>query len=188
VLGGAYAFQKLTFAAEKRFFVAPFGISDWTVTAGRLWGSVPYPLLEIHSANQSYQYDWYAYNLMNYLEFVSDRYVSLSIQHHFNGLIFNKLPLIKKLHLRENFSFKGLYGGLGAANDPSRTNGLFYFPVDKNGLSITHRLGQTPYVEISAGISNIFNMIRVDYVWRMTYLDLPGARKGGIRVSLAPKF
>jgi hypothetical protein len=188
IAGGEYAFQKLTLSAEKRFFVAPFGYSDWTLTGGRTWGSVPYPLLELHPANQSYFYDWYAYNLMNFLEFVSDKYVALNVQHNLNGLIFNKIPLIKKLQWRENFSFKCLYGGLDAANDPSNTNGIFYFPTDAQGNAITHALGKTPYVEMSVGIGNLFRLIRVDYVWRLTYTDLPGVTKWGVRVMLAPKF
>jgi hypothetical protein len=149
---------------------------------------VPYPLLELHPANQSYFYDWYAYNLMNFLEFVSDKYVALNVQHNLNGLIFNKIPLIKKLQWRENFSFKCLYGGLDAANDPSNTNGIFYFPTDAQGNAITHALGKTPYVEMSVGIGNLFRLIRVDYVWRLTYTDLPGVTKWGVRVMLAPKF
>jgi hypothetical protein len=188
ILGGEFNFDKLTIAAEKRFFIAPFGISDWILTGGRLWGAVPYPLLEIHPANQSYLNDVYAYNLMNYLEFVSDKYVSLSIQHNFNGLIFNKLPIIKKWRWREAFSFKCLYGGLDAANDPTKTNGIFKFPKDKNGKSITNHLGKEPYIEISAGIGNIFQILRVDYVWRVTYLDVPGAQRGGIRVMLQGQF
>jgi Family of unknown function (DUF5686) len=188
IIGGEYNFQKLTLAAEKRFFVAPFGISDWTLTAGRLWGSVPYPLLEIHPANQSYINDVYAYNLMNYLEFVSDKFVSLSIQHNFNGLIFNKIPIIKKLRWRETFSFKGLYGGLDAKSDPTITNGIFKFPRDRKGVSFTNHLTKEPYIEISAGIGNIFQVLRIDYVWRLTYLEVPGAQRGGIRVMLQGQF
>jgi hypothetical protein len=188
IIGGEYNFQKLTLAAEKRFFVAPFGISDWTLTAGRLWGSVPYPLLEIHPANQSYINDVYAYNLMNYLEFVSDKFISLSIQHNFNGLIFNKIPIIKKFRWRETFSFKGLYGGLDAKNDPKFTNGIFKFPRDRNGVSFTNPLTKEPYIEISAGIGNIFQILRIDYVWRVTYLEVPGAQRGGFRFMLQGQF
>lgn len=186
--GGEYNFQKLTLTAEKRFFVAPFGYSDWTLTAGRTWGSVPYPLLELHPANQSYFYDWYAFNLMNFLEFVSDKYVSLNVQHNFNGLVFNKIPYFKKLQWRENFSFKCLYGGLDRANDPTYTTGLFNFPVNEAGNSITHALGNKPYIEMSAGVSNIFSFLRVDYVWRVNYLDLPDVAPWGVRLMFAPKF
>ena len=186
--GGQYNFQKLNISAEKRLFVAPFGYSDWTLTGARTWGSVPYPLLEIHPANQSYFYDWYAYNLMNFMEFVSDKYVALNVQHNFNGLFFNKVPLLKKLQWRENFSFKGIYGGIDDRNNPELTTGLFKFPKDTNGNSITQSLGRKPYIEMSVGISNLFRVIRVDYVWRVNYNELPGTSQWGIRAMFAPKF
>lgn len=188
-LQGQYAFQKAELTAEKRFFMAPFGYSDWTLNAGRTWGSVPYPLLEAHPANQSYLYDWYAFNLMNFMEFVSDKYASLNIQHNFNGVLFNKIPLIKKLRWRENFSLKAMYGGLDNRSNPYLQNGLFQFPKDDEGRYITHVLDpRKPYVEMSVGIGNLFNFLRVDYVWRTTYTDLPGAPKWGIRAMIAPKF
>jgi len=186
--GGEYVWQKLQIGIEKRFFVAPFGSSNWTLNAGRIWGTVPYPLLEIHAANQSYFNDLYAFNLMNFMEFASDKYVSLNIQHNFNGFIFNKLPLIKKLKLREVVSFKGLYGGLDTRNRPVNNPKLFYFPVDANGNTITQALGNKPYIEASAGISNIFGFIRVDYIRRLNYTEQPGTTRWGIRFTFAPGF
>ena len=188
VLDGAFAYQKWLFSVEKRFFVAPFGISDWLLNAGKVWGKVPYPLLEVHPANQTYLYDRYAFNLMNFLEFVSDQFISLNVQHNFNGLIFNRIPGIKRLQWREFFSAKILYGTLSDQNNPALTGGLFKFPNDAAGNPITHRLGKKPYVEISAGIGNLFKAIRLDYVWRINYLDIPGAPSWGLRVMLAPGF
>lgn len=188
VLDGAFAYQKWLFSVEKRFFVAPFGISDWLLNAGKVWGKVPYPLLEVHPANQTYLYDRYAYNLMNFLEFVSDQFVSLNVQHNFNGLIFNRIPGIKKLQWREFFSVKVLYGSLSDRNNPQLSSGLFKFPVDAEGNSITHRLTEKPYVEISAGIGNLFKAIRLDYVWRINYREIPGAPSWGLRVMVSPGF
>jgi hypothetical protein len=188
VLDGAFAYQKWLFSVEKRFFVAPFGISDWLLNAGKVWGKVPYPLLEVHPANQTYLYDRYAYNLMNFLEFVSDQFVSLNVQHNFNGLIFNRIPGIKKLQWREFLSVKVLYGSLSDRNNPQLSSGLFKFPVDAEGNSITHRLTEKPYVEISAGIGNLFKAIRLDYVWRINYREIPGAPSWGLRVMVSPGF
>lgn len=188
VLDGAFAYQKWLFSVEKRFFVAPFGISDWLLNAGKVWGKVPYPLLEVHPANQTYLYDRYAYNLMNFLEFVSDQFVSLNVQHNFNGLIFNRIPGVKKLQWREFLSVKVLYGSLSDRNNPQLSSGLFKFPVDAEGNSITHRLTEKPYVEISAGIGNLFKAIRLDYVWRINYREIPGAPSWGLRVMVSPGF
>ena len=188
IVTGAYAYQNLHVSVEKRFLIAPFGYSDWTLNAGRIWGQVPYPLLEAHPANQTYFYDWYAFNLMNFLEFVSDKYVSLNVQHNFNGLILNKIPLIKKLQWREAFSFKAVYGGLDNRNNPLLTKGLFEFPKSEDGTYLTHILDRGPYMEMSVGVSNLFRLFRIDYVWRVNYTDLPGAPEWGLRAMFAPRF
>lgn len=188
VADGAYAYQKILFTVSKRFQLAPLGVSRWTLNSGRTWGSVPYPLLELPPANQSYFYDNYAFNLMNFLEFVSDKYVSLHVQHNFNGFLLNRVPLVRRLQLREMFSFKMLYGGLDNRNNPALTPGLFAFPADENGASITQPLDKRPFLEISAGLSNIFKFLRVDYVWRLNYLELPNAPSWGIRLGFSPQF
>ena len=188
LLGGTYNYQLITARVSKIFYVAPFGYSDWSLEGGRLLGTVPYPLLEIHRANQTYAYQLQAYNLMNFMEFASDKYVGLNIQHNFGGFFFNKIPLLRKLKWREVASFKGLYGGLDEKNRPTETNGLLRFPVDENGRTVTHTLEQKPYIEASVGIANIFKLFRVDYVRRMTYTDLPNVSKWGIRARFKLDF
>ncbi|MCY7329855.1 MAG: DUF5686 family protein, partial [Saprospiraceae bacterium] len=155
---------------------------------GRVLGQVPYPLLEIHRANQTFSYQLQAYNLMNFLEFASDKYVALNIQHNFNGFFFNKVPLLRRLKWREVLSFKALYGGLDEKNKPTDTNGLLRFPVDDKGRTVTQTLESQPYIEASVGIANIFHIFRVDYVRRMTYTDLPGVSKWGIRARFKFDF
>lgn len=188
LLGGAYDYQTLSAKIYKVFYLAPLGISEWTLEGGRVFGKVPYPLLEIHRANQSYSYQLQAYNLMNFLEFASDKYVALSIQHNFGGFFFNKVPLLRRLKWREVVSFKGLYGGLDEKNRPTNTNGLLRFPVDEAGRTLTNTLEDEPYMEASAGIANIFKLFRVDYVRRLTYTDLPGVSKWGIRARFKLDF
>jgi hypothetical protein len=154
---------------------------------GYIFGRVPYPLLTVHRANQTYAYQLASYNLMNFLEFVSDRYVSLNIDHHFNGFIFNRLPLIKKLDLREVVTAKILYGGVRNENDPSKNPDLYKFPTD-NGVPTTFAMDKEPYVEGSVGISNIFKLLRVDVVKRFTYLDHPDIATWGIRGRVRFEF
>jgi Family of unknown function (DUF5686) len=184
--GGQYAYQKLHFSVRKRFQAALFGRSDWALQAGRTWGSLPYPLLELPPANPTYFYDPNAFNLMNFLEFVSDKYVSLIVQHNLEGLLLNRVPLVKKLQWREALSFKAIYGGLDRRNDPAQLKGLFAFPVNSEGASIVHRFGDRPYMEFGVGLSNVFRALRVDYVRRLSYTELPGAPKWGIRVGFSP--
>lgn len=188
VFGGQFNYQTVSAKVYKTFYVAPLGISEWTLEGGRVFGTVPYPLLEIHRANQTYSYQLPAYNLMNFLEFASDKYLALNVQHNFGGFFFNKIPLFKRLKWREVASFKGLYGGLDAENRPNPSNGLLRFPVDETGRTVTNTLENKPYVEASVGIANIFKLFRVDYVRRLTYTDLPGVSKWGIRARFKLDF
>jgi hypothetical protein len=95
ILNSGYNFHNITLRANKRFFISPIGYTDVTAEGGRIFGKVPYPLLMIHRANQSYSYQLESYNLMNFLEFVSDQYAGLFVDHYFNGFFFNKIPLVK---------------------------------------------------------------------------------------------
>jgi hypothetical protein len=188
LLGGEYGYRKFDFRGDKRFYIAPFGFANVIVEASKTFGQVPYPLLNIHRANQTFAYVLASYNLMNFLEFVSDHSVAVTIDEHFGGFFFNKIPLFKKLKWRETASFKILYGGLSAQSTPSIHPNLYQFPVDENGVPITYALGKTPYMEGSVGVENIFKFIRVDMVKRFTYLDHPGIAEWGIRVKVKFDF
>ncbi len=181
--GGQYNYQKLRARIDKRFYLSQLGFADVRFEAGHLFGQVPYPLLNIFPANQTYFFDIYSYNLMNFLEFVSDHYESIGIDQHFNGFFFNKIPVFKKLKWREVASFKAAYGGLSNENNPSLHPSLYQFPVTSTGQPITYALGNTPYVEASAGIENIFKIVRLDLVRRFTYLDHPNVSPWGLRLS-----
>jgi hypothetical protein len=188
VLNSEFDNHTLSLKAEKIFYISPFGWADVIVEGGRVFGQVPYPLLVAHRANQTYSYQMESFNLMNFLEFVSDKYASINIYYNMNGLIFNRIPLIKKLKWREAFTFKSIWGGVDADNLPNSTNGLLKFPTDENNKTITYTLEKEPYIEASVGISNIFRFVRVDYVRRLTYLNHPGISQDGIRARIKVDF
>lgn len=181
LLNNDFNYLRLQLDIGKRFFVSVLGYGDIYLEAGKLFGQVPYPLLFIHRANQSYTYQKYSYNLMNFLEFVSDQYAGLNLDYCFNGFIFNKIPLLKKLKLRELVTFKILYGGLSNTNNPLYHNNLFRFPADNNGIPQTFTLDKQPYIEAGVGISNIFRVFRVDLVKRFSYLNNPNISSIGVR-------
>jgi hypothetical protein len=181
LINGGYNYQNVALNVFKRFYLSQFGFSDVVVEGGYLVGSVPFPLLNIHRANQSYSYQIQSYNLMNFLEFVSDQYVSLHIDHSFNGFVFNKIPLLKKLKWREVATVKILYGGLRRENDPTYNSSLFVFPSTGDGITTTYTFKNEPYIEGSIGIGNIFKLFRIDLVKRFTYLDNPNVPEWGIR-------
>jgi hypothetical protein len=182
VFGGAYNYRTVHARIDKRTYLSQFGYVDGFIEGGKTFGQVPYPLLTIFRANQSFNYDLYSYNLMNFLEFVSDQYISLNLDQHFMGFFFNKIPLLKALKLREVASFKAIYGQLSNNNNPMLHPSLYQFPVTSTGEPITYSLGNTPYVEGSVGVENIFKFIRVDAVKRFNYLDHPNVSPFGIRV------
>lgn len=188
VFYSSYAYQRLHAQIDKRFYLSQLGFADMRVEGGKIFGQVPYPLLSIFRANQTYAYDLYSYNLMNFLEFVSDHYASINIDQHFQGFLFNKIPLFKKLKWREVASFKGIWGGLSDQNNPYLHSNLYQFPTYANGQPITYALGNTPYIEGSVGIENIFKFIRIDLVRRFTYLDNPEVAKWGIRTLVQFDF
>ena len=180
--GGQYNYNALHLNIYKRVYLAPFGFSDITVDGGLLAGNLPFPLLVIHPANQSYFYTQNSYNLMNIGEFVSDHYAALNIDHFFNGFFFNKIPGFKRLRLREVIAAKILYGGLRDENNPAINPAQMRFPLTK-GLTSTYALGSRPYVETSVGIYNIFSIVRLDLVKRWTYLQHPDISGVGLRIS-----
>lgn len=156
---GEYDYHKLVLNVNDRIRITPIlGYTDYTIELGKIWGAVPYPLMELHGGNQTYIYDYMAFNMMRYYEFVSDRFVSLAVFHHFEGLVLNKVPLLRKLKWREVATFKTVWG---AVNDKNRQTLLF--PTTLSSLD------KGPYAEASAGIENIFKVFRVDALWRLNY-------------------
>lgn len=188
VLEGQYNYHNLMGSMDKRFYLSQLGYSDVTVEGGYIFGKVPFPLLSIHRANQTYAYQLNSYNLMNFLEFVSDHYASINIDHNFNGFFFNKIPLIKRLKLREVLTLKVLYGSLRDENNPNNDPSLLQFPTNPDGSSRTYTLGREPYMEGSVGVSNIFKFLRVDAVKRFNYLDNPNISEWGLRARVKFDF
>ena len=135
---------------------------------------------------RSYQLE--SYNLMNFLEFISDQYAAVNIDHFFNGFFFNKIPLLQKLKWREVISAKVLYGNISDKNKPELHHDLFKLPVEQNDTPISYSLEKKPYVEASVGISNIFKLLRVDLIRRFSYLDHPGVAEYGIRARVKFDF
>lgn len=180
---GEYDYNVINAEIEKRFYIVPFGYADVQLEAGYITGQLPWPLLRIHAGNQTMGYSRSGYNMMNYLEFVSDHYAGISIDHSFKGFFFDRIPLIKKLKWREVASCKLLIGGLRPENMPGANNDALRFPRTGNVVS-TYMLNGGPYFEAGAGIANIFKILRIDVIKRFTYLDHPGISEWSFRWGL----
>lgn len=175
---GEYNYQKVVFNLSDRVRLSSLlGYTDYVAEVGKIYGAVPYPLMELHGGNETYIYDYMAYNMMKYYEFASDKYASIGVFHHFEGLLFNKIPLIRKLKWREVVTCKALWGSV---NDRNRNT--LIFPTTLNAL------GKEPYVEMSAGIENIFKIFRVDALWRTTHQRSKAIDNFGVKFGFQLTF
>ena len=184
MLGADFTTNKTEFSVQKRFWFSAFGYCDVIAKGGKIWSKVQYPALTWPNANLSYTVQPESYSLMNPMEFAMDTYAAWDVTYWMNGMIFNRIPLLKELKLREVVNFKGLWGHLSHRNDPAADPSLFRFPEDSKARAMSG----TPYMEISAGLDNIFSILRVDYVWRLSYRGTPGAPDSGVRIALHFSF
>ncbi len=176
LFSGDDEYLRMKFQTRHWFNVFNIGWSKYIFEVGKLWGTVPYPLLEIAPGNQTLIYDKYAYNLMNYYEFINDEYISLFLSHHFDGLLFNHIPLLRKLKWREVIHARGIIGNITEKNAQ-----FSIFP------SYSHSLTR-PYYEMGAGIENIFKIARIDFVWRLNHHEQPDTQRFGIFGSVQFTF
>lgn len=188
VLGGDYKYNFTEAGIYKRFWMNSWGKIDVYLKAGAQWNRVPYPLLIMPAANLSYIIEDETFNLINNMEFLNDRYASLDASWDLNGKIFNRIPLLKKLKWREYLGVKALWGKLTDKNNPylaqnENSSVLMQFPEGCYVMD-PHK----PYVELIAGVHNIFKLLHVEYVHRCNYNELPTAHKNGIRLMMRLTF
>lgn len=176
VLDSDFDYQKLQLYYRQPALIGGFGRLFSTLEVGKTFGEVPLGLMGIIPGNQSYFIIENTYNLLDYYDFVADEYASLHFEHHFNGRLFSRIPVLRKLNLREIVGVKGVYGRVSDENKMINASGLNYVaPEDV-------------YWEYHAGIGNIFKVLRIDFAWRGSYLDMPNARKFGVKASFGFYF
>jgi len=197
ILGGDFSYHKLALILKKRIPLSIVGRSLTELEVGAVFAedNLPFILLYIPRANQSFSFQPNSFNTMNFLEFTTDRYVRFSWQHFFDGYIINRIPFIKKLNLKEILHAKIVWGGLSDKHNPNLNPDLIQYNTNANGQSFTYPLlGSTPYIEYGFGIYNILRFLRFDLVQRATYLDNPNVEnlfnvKGlGFRVRMKVEF
>ncbi len=169
LLNSGYSYQKARFSITESINIPPFGHLYYNVFAGKYFGTLPYPLLEIHPGNEYYYYNQYAFEMMNSYEFISDQYAGFNIEHNIGGGIFNHIPLLKRLKWRQFWTAKGIIGSLSEANEQLNLNKGYPFRT----------LQGDPYLELGTGISNIFQVFRIDFDWRVAPAPIAGEAKAG---------
>ena len=189
LLGGQYNYNFTEAEVYKRFWMPMnWGKLGIRAKAGAQWNQVPYPLLIMPVANLGYILEDQTFNLINNMEFLNDRYLSVMADWDFNGKFFNRIPLLRKLKWREFIGVKMLWGRLTDKNNPllprnQQSDVVMLFP---DGCCIMN--GSRPYWEMSIGIHNIFKLLHVEYVRRLSYNDLPTANKRGVRFTFRASF
>jgi hypothetical protein len=175
-INSSYEYFRVKLKISDKVETNPIGFFKYRFTAGKTFGRLPYPLLDLHEGNETYAYDPMAFNMMNYYEFVSDEFLSFFAEQHFQGFFLNRIPLLRDLHWREVVSGNILFGNLSAKN-----HNVMAFPNGLTGLS-------RPYYEGSVGIENIFKILRIDAMWRLSYLDNDNIQEFSIRATLQLRF
>jgi hypothetical protein len=182
LMGGEFQFQRVGVRISDKVRFGPFGYLRISSEAGKFFGNLPYPLLMIHQGNETFFYDEGSYNTMNFFEFVSDEWVNVWASYHADGLFLNKIPIMRRLKWREVASAKAVVGGYDLRNDL-----ILSRDVNGDGKPDIYTL-EKPFVEAAIGVENIFKVLRVDFIWRLTYLDNPNIVKYGLRAKLQFEF
>ena len=133
VLGNDYTYNYTEAKVYKRLYLSSWGKIDTYVKGGIQWNKVPFPLLIMPAANLSYIKERETFSLIDNMEFMNDRFVSIMSGWDMNGKILNRIPLIRKLKWREYIGFNMLWGTLTDKNNPflaknAGDSRLFYFP------------------------------------------------------------
>ncbi len=176
-LGGEVDYQKLVLGVSHRISLGNLGYLGYRVEGGKVWGDVPFPFLFIPPGNETFVLLPRAFNTMDFFEFIADQYVSASLSYHMEGLLFNKVPLLRKLKLREVFAVRGIAGQLGTNNRS----------LDIRIPDVTNPLNK-PFIEASVGIKNLLTLFRIDAAWRLTQRDLPSNRGFSILAQMEISF
>lgn len=169
VLNSGYEYQKASISISDNVKVAPFGKIYYNLFAGKTFSksALPYPLLDIAPGNEFHYYVRNAFNMMTRYEFISDQYAGFNFEHSIGGGIFNYIPYLKQAKLRQFWTAKGIIGSLSNENIALNLNKGYSFRT----------LEKHPYVEVGTGVENIFQLFRLDFVWRVTPKPLPNEDK-----------
>ena len=162
--------------------MAPYGKLSINITGEKVFGEAPFPILLSPNTNNSFTIQTNTFSLANRMEFISDQQVTWNINYNMGGWLFNRIPYLNILKLREVFGFRGVWGSLSEKNDPTHNNKLILFPTG------TYTLEKRPYMEASIGIDNIFGFFRIDYIRRLSYPDHPHTDKSAFRLGFEASF
>lgn len=171
LLGGDYAYAAAEVEMRNYVRLGRYGWFRYDLRVGQVFGTMPFPSLHVFRGNMSWGYDRYGFNLMNYYEFVADRYLTFAGEQHFEGLLWNQIPVLRHLKWKEVLTGRLAWGSLTPANQ--QLNGVVIPRADgTNYVQQIKAPTAVPYLEAGVGIYNILKVLRVDAIWRLNYHDL----------------
>ena len=176
VFNSDFDYHKLQFFYEQPYQLGLFGRLKSTLEIGKTINPVPLQLLNIVPGNQTFFTSQKLFDLLNYYEFITDEYVSLHLEHNFNGKIFSKIPWIRDLQWREIVGIRGVIGGISQENKDINASDLIYVAPENI------------YWEYHFGIGNIFKLLRVDFEYRGSYRNVPGSANFAVKVGFGFYF
>ena len=153
--GGLYAHLRLMLTHHANLGMG--GTLTYALRAGVIFGSVPPTLLWQANANQGYAYDPYRFTFLHGAQLMADKYATLQAEWNGHGILFNLIPGIRWLHLRELVEAKIAYGYLSSDSVSGLTE-TRYSPKD----------GHAFYGEVGIGIGNILRVCDLYSVWGFT--------------------
>ena len=168
-LGSDYQYQKYELSMDHRVTVGVLGYIRYGASVGYIHGSAAYPFLKVHEGNQSYFLYKTTFNMLNFFEFISDKYADAYIENHWGGLFLDYIPGVKKLKWRFVTSARATWGMIGSRHQKEMILPPF-----------TKQFGDIPYMEVSLGLENIFKLLRFDVFYRVTH-QIPGVSPFGFR-------
>lgn len=192
-LDSDFAYDKLQFSARKAIRVGGFGTLTASTELGKTFDEVPLALLSPVPGNQSLFSIFNTFSQLNFYEFTTDEYASVQLEHNFGGRIFNRIPFLRGLNLREIISVRGIIGNISQGNIDLNRPAFedLLFSDGQEVTPITPSLiapNLEPYYEYSVGVGNIFKVFRIDLNFRGNYNFLPDARKIGVTGSFGFYF
>lgn len=182
-LNGDFAFQKASLQIQQDLNLGAFGRGHYDIKGKKIFDRLPYPLLNILPGNETFIQSQNTYNLMNFYEFVADETLEISYTHHFEGLLINRVPLLKKTDWRLVSGGQAVIGDFNDQNDD-------YIPQVSPPVDYDFRKlnPSKPYAEVSYGIENILRIFRVEAFHRLTYRSGDNVRPFGVKGSVYFSF
>ncbi|MFD0862793.1 DUF5686 family protein [Sungkyunkwania multivorans] len=183
-LESGFDYEKLQLFYARPWQVGGFGRLYTTLEVGKTFGEVPLSLLSVVPGNQSYFSIYNTFSQLDFYEFVTDTYATLHIEHNFNGRLFSRIPLLRKLNLREIIGVRGAWGDISDGNIALNQPAFQSLTLNPNAIAPNEKI----YWEYSLGIGNIFKVFRIDFNFRGNYFENINARKFGVTGSFGFYF